>query len=43
MEDNKTTLQENEKVDENTVQPTQDDRPVMIDVSHVNMEFVLSR
>ena len=43
MEDNKTTLQENEKVDENSVQPTQDDRPVMIDVSHVNMEFVLSR
>ena len=43
MEDNKTTLQENEKVDENSVQPTQDDRPVMIDVNHVSMEFVLSR
>ena len=43
MEDNKTTLQENEQVNENTVQAVQDDRPVMIDVNHVSMEFVLSR
>lgn len=43
MEDNKTTLQENEQVNENIVQAVQDDRPVMIDVNHVSMEFVLSR
>ena len=37
MEDNKTTLQENEQVNENTVQAVQDDRPVMIDVNNVSM------
>lgn len=42
MEEVKNIVQENENI-ENTENTVEDNRPVLIDVDHVSMEFVLSR